>query len=198
MNTANKPSPPFLLKLPAPTLANEGVVLVMDPRSSKGHYVCCGACAATQGMSLSTYIQKHHVNAGAKCKPGFDSLPEGALFLPLDEIQGWRTYSDSSADQQGELTVDELNVEELNVEQLNVASRANEADVGEHSEVDDGSAVGGGVALGDDYVKSKLSHCSKKKLSWLAGLKGRFSGKGTEELVDLALEEYRKKPFELE
>jgi len=187
-----------LLKLPAPTLANEGVVLVMDPRSSKGHYVCCGACAATQGMSLSTYIQKHHVNAGAKCKQGFDNLPEGALFLPLNEIQGWRTYSDSSADQQGELVVDNLNVEQLDVEQMNVATRDDDEGTSDHGEVNNELGVGGGVALSDDYIKSKLSRNSKKKLSWLAGLKGRFSGKDTGELVDLALQEYRKKPFELE
>jgi len=194
------PKPPFLLKLPAPTLAPDGVVLVLDPRSMKGHYVCCMACAATKGMSLSTFVQKHHVNSGSKCLTEYNNLPEGSLYLPLNEIEGWKTYSAASGRRQGEreeLNVEELNVKELNMEELNVAAPDNEG-TGDRGEVDSELAVGGGVALSDDYIKLKLSQNSKKKLSWLAGLRGRYSGKSDDELVDMALQEYRKEPFPLE
>jgi hypothetical protein len=141
-------------------------------------------------MSLSTFVQKHHVNSGTKCAMEYNNLPEGSLYLPLNEIEGWKTYSAASAEGQRE-------EEELNGEDLNVAVRGNEG-AAPLGEIDNELAVEGGIALSDDYVKLKLSHFTTRKLSWLAGLRGRFNGKSTDELVDLALQEYRKKPFQLE
>jgi len=86
------PKPPYLLKLPpGPSLAPGGVVLVVDPRAPKSHYVSCGACCPGRTMSLSTYVQKHHVHSGGNClKEGRgQDLPEGSQYIELQDITGW-------------------------------------------------------------------------------------------------------------
>jgi len=105
----DQPRPPYLLKLDGPSLAHGGVVMVVDPRDGGRHFASCSSCAPTKAMTMSTFVQKHKVHGGKNCSEGSADLPPGSLYLPLDEIKGWRTVP---ADENGQPS---LGVEEMEV-----------------------------------------------------------------------------------
>jgi hypothetical protein len=122
-----------------------------------------------------------------------ENLPEGSLFLPLNEIEGWHVYTGASAAAQEGADEGKEGVEgvlrgegEGEVEGEVVISTANERDGYEGTDF-----------LTDDYVKLKLTQLSSRQLAWKAGLRGKFTGKSNEELIDLALSAYRANPFPL-
>jgi len=213
------PKPPFLLKLPGPSLAHDGIVLVLDPRSAKAHYVCCHSCAAGKSMSMSTFVQKHQVHSGKNCAPGYDSLPVGSMVLPLGEIQGWRTLkagdqchgkstaasltggnigvTDSKSNEEGvETKLDRVHLGSDSEKELHSGSEQTGRNLLEDSDAGVQQDDIGVSLISDAELERKLSTLSRRQLAWRAGV-GKYGGMTHAELVALVSSRFRTSPFPL-